>query len=114
MVAPLIPLALMLGGLAVSGGANLYKQYNQRLLYSKQYNAMMNLHNGYNKYLAKHGRSINPDRAWTSYYGSAQSIQNNIENSIASSIGTVGGTFGAASAFGKGLYANFGKSHNRL
>lgn len=107
MVLPLIPLiltAVSAIGLGVSAASNLYKQGNQRKLYSQQENAYNNLHNGYNKYLAQHGRSINPDRAWTSYYGQAQAARNNIENSYASSIGTVGGTFGAGAMFGQGLY----------
>lgn len=92
----------LIGGVAlgVSAGANLYAQYNQRKLYRQQYQAYRNLHNGYANYLRAHGRSINPDRAWTSYYGQAQKARNNLENSIAGSIGTTSGTFGA----GVGLY----------
>ena len=93
MVAPLIP--LMVAGLAVSGGANLYSQWNQRKLYRRELNAYENLDKGYRTYLAGHGRTINPDRAWTSYYGQAERMRTNITNSYAGSVGTAGGTIGA-------------------
>lgn len=109
---PILP--LMVGGLGISMTSNLYKQYNQRQLWSKQATAYENLDRGYRSYLAKHGRVINPDRAWTSYFGSAQSLRNNIENSIASSIGTVGGSFGAGAAFGRNLYKVNGRLSRSL
>lgn len=116
MPIPLIPIALatMIGGLGVSMGANLYKQHNQRSLWARQAQAYENLDKGYRQHLAKHGKTVNPDRAWTSYYGSAQTLRNNMENSIASSVGTVGGTFGAGAAFGRGLYKEYGKSSRWL
>lgn len=112
---PLVPVlaGLMVSGLGISMGSNLYKQHLQRQLWSKQANAYMNLHNGYNRHLEKYGRSINPDRAWSSYYGQAMAARNNIQSSYASSVGTVGGTFGAMAGFGKGLY-NTGKTSRRL
>lgn len=112
---PLIPLGIaMAGGLALSAGANLYQQHNNRQLWSKQATAYENLDRGYRQYLAQNGRTINPNRAWTSYFGAAQNLRNNIENSIASSVGTVGGTFGAAAGFGRGLYSDYGKLTRRL
>lgn len=116
MVVPLIPVALAaLGalGLGVSAGSNLYRQSLQRNLYGSQANAYKNLHEGYSKYLAKHGRQINPDRAWASYYGQYQSALNKIESSTAESVGTIGGTLGATSGLGYGLYRNLGKTSKR-
>lgn len=104
MVVPLL-LGAMLAGLATSGTANLYSQWNQRKLYRKELSAYENLDKGYRTYLSRHGRSINPDRAWTSYYGQAERARNNITNSYAGSIGTVGGTVGAGAGFGRGLFS---------
>lgn len=112
MVAPLIPLlaALMAGGFAISGGANLYAQNKQRQLYYKEARAYENLDRGYRTYLKSQGRTVNPDRAWTSYYGAAQKLRNGIEVSNASSLATVGRTLGAIGGVGTGLYNNYGKS----
>lgn len=90
--------AVGLAGLGVSAGANVYAQYRQRQLYRQQANAYSNLHRGYTKYLKSNGRQINPDRAWTSYYGQYQRALANYESSYAGSFGTVGGSIGAGSA----------------
>lgn len=102
--------ALMIGGLGVSAGANLYTQYNQRKLYREQASAYRRLHEGYSRYLAGEGRRINPDRAWTSYYGQYRRSQLSAENSVIGSIGTVGGSIGA----GAGLYRMSGHTSRRL
>lgn len=88
MVLPLILGAIGAGGLAVSAASNLYTQYNQRKLYAQQEQAYRHLDQGYRRYLSRQGRQINPDRAWTSYYGQYRTLQNNIENSRIGSIGT--------------------------
>lgn len=107
---PLILGALALGGLGVSAGANLYSQSIQRNFYNNQARAYGNLHAGYAKYLATQGRSVNPDRAWTSYYGQQQAALSRAESSIAQSVGTVGGTIGAGAFAGRGLYKDYGKT----
>lgn len=115
MVFPLIP--LMLGSMAVSGGANLYSQYNQRKLYRGMSQAYKNLDTGYKQYLAKNGRTINPNRAWASYYGQYRKAQTNLENSYSGSVGTAFGSLGAGLAFGrvrKGLYADTGRTSRWL
>lgn len=116
MVNPLLALRIAgIAGLGISTASNLYTQRNQRRLYSAQNKAYMNLHNGYQKYLSNHGRSVNPDRAWTSYYGKAQQASNNYTNSIAGSIGTVGGALGAGSVMLRGLYgSDSGRTSKRL
>lgn len=89
-------LAVGLGGLAVSGGANLYSQYRSRQLYRRQLNAYKPLQDGYSRYLARHGLKVNPHRAYAQFYGGRiDSAQTNLTNSYAGSIGTAGGTFGA-------------------
>lgn len=116
MVAPLIPIALlatMLGGLGVSAGANLYTQNNNRRLWSQQAAAYENLDRGYRKYLATQGKEINPNRAWTSYFGSAQSLRNNIANSTAQSFGTLGGSAGAMAGFTSGGLYRVERAYNR-
>lgn len=52
----------------------LQKELNQNL-----YNAYNNLDHGYRQHLAKEGKQINPNRAWTSYYGQAQKYANQIQ-----------------------------------
>lgn len=97
MALPLIPImaGLGLGSLAVSGGANLYAQYNQRKMYRQFARGYQNLDSGYRKYLARNGRKINENRALTSYGGQYLKSTNNLENSYASSVGTTAGTLGA-------------------
>lgn len=107
-------LPLMLGGLAVSGGANLYGQYQQRRLYRKQANAYKNLDRGYDKYLATQGLEQNPDRSWTSYYGQYKKAQKGIDVSYAQSVGTVGGTVGAGAGFSSKSLFNPPKTKSRL
>ena len=93
MVIPLI--AAGLAGLGISAGANLYSQYNSRKLYRKSRDAYAQLGEGYKKYLASHGRSVNSARYWDRYGQKVYGNDVNIANSYAGSIGTVGGTFGA-------------------
>lgn len=94
MVIPL--LAAGIGGLALSGGANLYSQYKSRQLYRRQINAYSQLENGYKRYLAGHGRKINPARGYAQFYaGRIDQSSTNLGNSYAGSLGTAGGTFGA-------------------
>lgn len=92
-----VPLVVAgLGGLALSGGANLYAQHLNRQLYRRQINAYSQMQNGYARYLARHGRKINPVRGYVNFYGGKMdSASTNYGASIASSIGTAGGTFGA-------------------
>lgn len=117
MALPVILAGIGLGGLAVSTGSNLYAQYNQRKLYRKQENAYRNLHNGYQRYLSQNGREINPDRAWTSYFGKAELARNNLENSYVGSVGTLSGAIGAGAIGIKssGLFgSSVGKTSKRL
>lgn len=93
MVVPLIPIAL--GSMAVSGGANLYKAYRQRQLYSQFEKGYGNLYKGVNRYLASQGRRINPNRALTSYYGQMLRAGTSRDLALASGIGSGFGTFGA-------------------
>lgn len=93
MALPLV--AAGLGGLALSTGANLYAQRMSRSLYRRQIDAYRQLQNGYSRYLATHGRSLNPWRAYERWGGRIDSAQTNIRNSYASSIGSAGGAFGA-------------------
>lgn len=109
---PLLP--VMLGSLAISGGANLYAQYRQRQLYRGLENAYTNLDRGYRSFLRTKGRTINPDRAWTSYYGQAYKAAKNIDASEAGSVGTAFGTLGAASALSRGLFKTSGRSSRWL
>lgn len=101
MVAPLVVAGL--GGLALSGGANLYSQYKSRQLYRRQLDAYRQMYNGYNSYLARHGRRINPTRGYLQWGRSADIAQTNIRNSYAGSIGTAGGTFGAGALMSRWL-----------
>lgn len=93
MVVPLVVAGL--GGLALSGGANLYSQWNSRKLYRRQIDAYDTLQKGYASYLAKHGRKLNPARAYERWGSKIDSAKTSIGNSYAGSIGTAGGTFGA-------------------
>lgn len=115
MVAPLI-LGAMLAGLAVSAGANLYSQHNQRDIWEKQANAYEHLDKGYRRYLSSQGKEVNPNRAWTSYFGQAQALRNNIANSYAHSVGTIGGSVGAGLGISKesGIFDNLGKTKRWL
>ena len=93
MVVPLVVAGL--GGLALSAGANLYSQYNSRQLYRRQIDAYSKMQQGYDRYLARHGRRSNPSRMYLKYGSHADSANTNLWNSYASSVGTAGGTFGA-------------------
>lgn len=97
------PLAVVgLGGLAISGGANLYSQYLNRQLYRRQINAYSNLEKGYARYLAGHGRKLNSNRAYAQFYGGKIDKSNTgIDISYAQSAGTAGGTFGAGTMLTK-------------
>lgn len=92
---PLPLVAAGLGGLAISAGANLYSQHMSRKLYRRQINAYSRLEKGYSRYLARHGRKINPDRAYERWGSRIDSASTSLTNSYAGSLGTVGGTFGA-------------------
>lgn len=52
--------------------SNMYSNELQQDLYKKQYEAYNNLDIGYRKHLASEGKTINPNRAWSDYFGSAQ------------------------------------------
>lgn len=93
MVAPLVVAGL--GGLALSSGSNLYSQYKSRQLYRRQINAYKQLGEGYTRYLARHGRKVNPARYYERFGGRIDTAYTNLANSYAGSIGTAGGTFGA-------------------
>ncbi len=94
MVAPLVLAGL--GGLALSGGANLYAQHNSRKLYSRQLDAYRRLDAGYGRYLARQGLKYNPARRFAHGYGGhIAGAKTNMQNSYAGSIGTFGGVFGA-------------------
>lgn len=85
-----------LGGLALSGGANLYAQSTSRKLYSRQLDAYRRLDAGYGRYLARHGLKYNPARRFAQGYGSRiAGAETNLRNSYAGTVGTAGGTFGA-------------------
>lgn len=84
-----------LGGMAMSGGANLYAQAQTRALYRRQINAYKNLQDGYVRYLRRVGRNPNPARMYERYGSRIDSAGTNLGNSYAGSVGTAGGTFGA-------------------
>lgn len=93
MVAPLAVAGL--GGLALSGVSNLYAQKVSRQLYRRQIDAYKTLQNGYRVYLAKHGRRLNPYRAYERWGSRIDSANTNLRNSYIGSIGSASGTFGA-------------------
>lgn len=93
MVFPLVPLAL--GGLAMSGLSNAYREYNNGNAYRQFANGYKALDRGYRNYLARNGRKINPNRALTSYYGQYLRSRTQAANSYMGVLGSAGGTFGA-------------------
>lgn len=93
MVAPLVLAGL--GGLGVSAGSNLYSQRMSRGLYRRQIDVYKHLGEGYNRYLATHGRKANPYRYYERFGSRIDSASTNLTNSYAGSVGTAGGTFGA-------------------
>ena len=95
MVAPLVVAGL--GGLALSGGANLYAQHTSRALYRRQIDAYRHLQEGYGRYLATQGRKLNPYRAYERFGNRIDASNTNLSNSYAGSVGTFGGTLGAMS-----------------
>lgn len=101
-----IPAVALAGLLAASKigkiGTQIYRNVNSAQLYSNEEKAYRALDNGYRSYLAKQGRSVNPDRAWTSYFGAAERNRVNKENSIA---GAIGNAFSLASPLG-GLFGS--------
>lgn len=101
MVAPLVVAGL--GGLALSGGANLYAQHTSRALYRRQIDAYRHLQEGYGRYLATQGRKFNPYRAYERYGNRIDTASTNLSNSYAGSIGTAGGTFGAGMTMSRWL-----------
>lgn len=87
-----LPLVAVAGGLGLGAkigkiGTQLYRNINSANLYSNEEKAYRALDNGYRSYLERQGRSINPNRAWTSYFGSAERNRVNKENATASAIG---------------------------
>lgn len=102
MAIPAILGAIMLGGLAISAASNLYQQHNQRDVYENEERANRNLYGGYQNYLSRQGRTVNPNKSWNSYFGSAEKARVNLANSRAASVGTFAGGIGAgAGTFGK-------------
>lgn len=99
MVAPLV--IATLGGLALSGGSNLYSQHVSRGLYRRQINAYRELGEGYTRYLAANGRKVNPARYYERFGGRIDSAETNLTNSYVGSLGTAGGTFGAGAMLTK-------------
>ena len=95
MVAPLVVAGL--GGLALSGGANLYAQRTSRALYRRQIDAYSKLQEGYGRYLARQGRRLNPYRAYERFGSRIDTAGTNLSNSYAGSVGTFGATLGAMS-----------------
>lgn len=99
MVLPLVIAGL--GGMALSAGANLYSQYQSRQLYRRQINAYSQMQQGYDRYLAKHGRRSNPARMYVKYGSHVDTADTNLRNSYAGSVGTAGGAFGAGAMLTK-------------
>jgi hypothetical protein len=101
MVAPLVMAGL--GGLALSGGANLYAQHTSRALYRRQIDAYKRLDAGYSRYLARQGRTYNSARRWERFGRYIAGAETNLSNSRAGSVGTFGGTFGAGAMLSRRL-----------
>lgn len=120
MAFPLAALAVMALGTAARVGANLYKQENNRQVYRNEEKASQALYEGYDRYLSQHGLSQNPNRAWHSYYGSAEKARANIRSSYADSVGSIGGGLtgfgGIGGTAAKTLYdtASLNRIYNRL
>ena len=118
MVLPLIPIAigaLMASGVIgnlMSGAGNLYAQgqnkdaqRQSRDFFREQGQAYNNLNQGYAKFLDRQGRSMNPDRQWTSYYGQARKqglneyhAEKGINAQTGAQIATAGGMLGGVSS----------------
>lgn len=94
MVAPAL-LAAGLGGLTISAGSNLYAQKFSRALYRRQINAYSQLEKGYARHLAKHGRRLNPYRAYERYGRHIDNSRTSLGNSYIGSVGSTAGTVGA-------------------
>lgn len=93
-----------LGGLALSGGANLYAQHINRQLYRRQIDAYRKAYAGYSRYLARHGRRINPTRGYLNYYGgSIDRARTSYNASLAGSYGSAAGAFGAGATLSRWL-----------
>ena len=101
MVAPLVVAGL--GGLALSGAANLYSQHTSRALYRRQIDAYTKLQEGYGRYLARQGLRFNPYRAYERFGSRIDASGTNLSNSYAGSVGTAGGTFGAGMTMSRWL-----------
>lgn len=115
MVVPLVLGALMASGIAgslISGIGNLYAQgqnkdaqrQSQRF-FSEQGRAYNNLNDGYMRFLDRQGRSMNPDRQWTSYYGQAQKqllneyhAEKGVNAQTGAQVGTLGGMIGGGAS----------------
>lgn len=102
MVAPLVIAGL--GGLALSGGANLYAQHLNRQLYRRQIDAYQKMYRGYASYLHRHGRKINPYRGYVNFYGGQiDRSWTSYNASLAGSVGSAAGTFGAGATLSRWL-----------
>lgn len=95
MPVPLVLAGLGMGGLAASGLMNVARGYNTARMYDQFRRGYGALDSGYRRYLARQGRKINPNRALTSYYGSALKAKYNMENAELAGIGAGMGSLGA-------------------
>lgn len=103
MVLPLVLAGIGMGGLATSGLMNVAKGYNSAKLYDQFGRGYLALDQGYRRYLAKHGRKINPNRALTSYYGNFLRSHTSMENAYLSGIGSGMGSLGAGAVTSRWL-----------
>lgn len=115
----LIPFATALGGIGLSASMqsynnNKYARSLQDQYYQRQKIAYENLWRGQQNFYARQGLSVNPDRAWTSYYGALQGINNNIKQNLIQSQNLDYGMVQSGTAYGRSLYSSFGKAYNRL
>lgn len=117
MVAPLVAaipaIAKMVGNLA-TGANRLYRDSNNARIYKNEYKAAHALDAGYDRYLARHNLTQNPNRAWYAYYGKAQKAKANYNNAVADMLTT--GVSTGSRIFGGGLFnsADLTKIYNRL
>lgn len=123
MVLPLLPLLFggMMAGNLISGIGNLYAQGQNKdaqrasqEFYQEQGQAYNNLNQGYARFLDRQGRSMNPDRQWTSYYGQARKqalneyhAEKGVNAQMGAQIGAQGGMLGGQS----GSLISLGKTY---
>lgn len=113
LVAALPAIAKMVGNVA-SGANRLYRNSNNARIYKNEYRAAHALDTGYDRYLARHNLTQNPNRAWYAYYGKAQKAEANFNNTVADTFATGIGT--ASRILGGGLFnsADLTRIYNRL